>query len=99
MLVNTLLKQIEADLSSAGREKNRIRLALRHRLLKLELSSTGSDDWEPEYRTWLIDGFCQALALAQRAAVSREDYEQAAEIRSLLTDIQFVEEPSILDQE
>jgi hypothetical protein len=55
------------------------------------------EEWEPEYRDWLIDSFHQALGLARDRAVAREEYEQAAEFLALAQDIQFVEEPSILD--
>ena len=98
MLVKTLLRQIEADASSAGRDQQKLRLALRRRLFKLEMSAGPEDpeEWEPEYRTWLIDSFHQALNLAQDRAVAREEYEQAAEFLALAKDIQWLEEPSIL---
>jgi hypothetical protein len=54
------------------------------------------EEWEPEYRDWLIDSFHQALNLAQDRAVAREEYEQAAEFLALAKDIQWLEEPSIL---
>lgn len=98
MLVKTLLRQIEADASTAGRDQQKLRLALRHRLFKLEMSAGSGepDEWEPEYRTWLIDSFHEALSLAQTRAVAREEYEQAAEFLALAKDIQWLEEPSIL---
>ena len=97
--MKTLLRQIEADASTAGRDQSKLRLALRHRLFKLEMSAGPGDpeEWEPEYRDWLIDSFHQALGLARDRAVAREEYEQAAEFLALAQDIQFVEEPSILD--
>ena len=96
MLLAKLISQIEAELRFHGRDQSRIRLALRRLLLKLELSTTVEAEWEPEYRDWLITSFCEALTLCQARAVEREDYEQAAEIRTLLLDVQTLEEEGII---
>lgn len=98
MLVKKLLSQIEAELRRTGRDRKTIRTGLRHLLLRLELSvgNDEAEEWNDEYRAWLLDGFCEALLLSLDRAVSREDYEQAAEIKLLLADIQISEESSIL---
>lgn len=96
VIVKTLLRQIESELETAGRDFSKIRQALRQILLRVELSIGPSVEWEPEYREWLMESFKEALLLAQDRSVAREDYEQAAEIKSLVTDIQFFQEPSIV---
>lgn len=90
MLLEKLYQKITAELREAGRDKARVRTALRHLLLRIELSSSPLEEWTPEYRAWMLETFCQALELAKADCVRSEEYEQAAEIQILLPDIQEI---------
>lgn len=89
------IDQCLAELEQAGRDRAKIKRALKGILLRLELS-VGADEWAEEYRLWLLDAFCSALVFVREQAVKAEDFEWAIEIDSLLLDVQTDEQQSIL---
>lgn len=90
-MVEKLVARVMAELKRAGRDREKVRLALRWTMFSLEMSA-GREEFSEEYRDWIMASWNVALLLALDQAVAEEEYEWASECQSLLSECQFIEE-------
>jgi hypothetical protein len=81
MIRERLVEEFFRILEKSGRDWHRIRWAIRGLDTEIGRSLHTGEDWsqeEAEYMEWRV---CEALAHARRAAVAREEFEWAHEIK------------------
>jgi hypothetical protein len=100
MIRDRLIEEFFRILEKSGRDWHRIHWAIRGLEAELLASLHADEAWAPEeaepeeaeYIEWRI---CEALALARREAVAREEFEWAHEITVRLVELGWTEEDEL----
>jgi len=96
MLLESLVTEFFRILERSGRDWHRVRWAIRGLESEIRRSAHGQP-WSEELEEYLVFRIGEALTIAQRAAVAREEFEWAHEIAIRLRELGHDLEKTLID--
>lgn len=92
MIREKLVEEFFKILERSGRDWHRVRWAIRGLETEIQRSVSSGEDWSEEMKEYMEWRICEALAMARRAAVEREEFEWAHEVTIRLEELGWTEE-------